>query len=247
MESLKDLCVTKIHEITMDLLLKNDNLEIIPWKDRLDELPLSLKEDILEDAVTILVYPFKIRNIRYILRSSMGRYIRIMQMIMDRDQLDWFYIHFEFFYIFYNHFHEKIHPRKKKWFSFVSFFIFLLIFREIIVLLNTHTFFVEEVENSKSSVKMKSLKSICFAKIHEITARSLRGQEEIEIEDWKASLESLPQTLKLNLLQDAIEHMIIRLKIMNFRHLLCQNPMDRYIAVIETITNFERRPSVMYF
>ena len=88
MESLKNLCVTKIHEITMDLLLKNDNLKIIPWKDRLDELPLSLKEDILEDAVTILVYPFKIRNIRYILRSSMGRYIRIMQMIMDRDQMD---------------------------------------------------------------------------------------------------------------------------------------------------------------
>ena len=88
MESLKNLCVTKIHEITMDLLLKNDNLEIIPWKDRLDELPLSLKEDILEDAVTILVYPFKIRNIRYILRSSMGRYIRIIQMIMDRDQMD---------------------------------------------------------------------------------------------------------------------------------------------------------------
>ena len=88
MESLKDLCVTKIHEITMDLLLKNDNLEIIPWKDRLDELPLSLKEDILEDGVTILVYPFKIRNVRYILRSSMGRYIRIMQMIMDRDQLE---------------------------------------------------------------------------------------------------------------------------------------------------------------
>ena len=88
MESLKDLCVTKIHEITMDMLLKKGNLKTIPWKDRLDELPLSLKEDILEDAVTILVYPLKIRNVRYILRSSMERYIRIMQMIMDRDQLD---------------------------------------------------------------------------------------------------------------------------------------------------------------
>ena len=141
----------------------------------------------------------------------------------------------------------KKYIQEKKLFSFGSFFIFLLIFREIIVLLKTHTFFVKEVENSKSSVKMKSLKSICFAKLHQITARSLSRQEEIEIEDWKASLESLPQTLKLNLLQDAIEHMIIRLRIMNFRHLLCQNPMDRYIAVIETITNFERRPSVMYF
>ena len=88
MESLKDLCVTKIHEITMDLLSKNVNLEISPWKDRLDELPHSLKEDILEDAITILVYPLKIRNIRYILRCSMGRYSRIIQMIMDRDQLD---------------------------------------------------------------------------------------------------------------------------------------------------------------
>ena len=72
----------------MDLLMKNNNLEVIPWKDRLDELPLSLKEDILEDAVTILIYPLKIRNVRYILRSSMERYIRIIQMIMDRDQLD---------------------------------------------------------------------------------------------------------------------------------------------------------------
>ena len=94
---------------------------------------------------------------------------------------------------------------------------------------------------------MKSLKAICFTKIHEITARSLRGEGEHGIEDWRASLESLPQTLKHNLLQDAIEHMIIRRRIMNFRHLLHQNLMDRYIAVIETMTNFERGPSVMYF
>ena len=55
----------------MDLLSKNDASETIPWKDRLDELPLTIKEDILEDAFMILVYPLKIRSIRYILRSSM--------------------------------------------------------------------------------------------------------------------------------------------------------------------------------
>ena len=121
MESLKDLCVTKIHEITMDLLLKNDNLEIIPWTDRLDELPLSLKEDILEDAVTILVYPFKIRNIRYILRSSMGRYIRIMQMIMDRDQLEWMLFTFWIILYFLQSFSRKNTSKKKNYFHLVHF------------------------------------------------------------------------------------------------------------------------------
>ena len=177
-------------------------------------------------------------------------------MIMDRDQLDWFYkiiLNFDnFTFIFMKKYIEEQNNFSFHYIAFVSFFHnFYLsqIFRENILLLKNRKplhFSFERQSKSKSSVKMQSLKSICIMKIHQITARSLR-LEEHGIEEWREHLENLPQSLKHNLLQDAIEHMIIRLRIMNFRHLLFQNPIDRYIAVIETITNFERRPSVIMF
>ena len=96
MESLKTLAMKKIHDTTIDYLSKNVTLTISEWKDKLQELPKCMKEEMVHDATEMFkinllsgltwlgiiygLHCFKKFKEGKLLESLIDRYLHIMKL-----------------------------------------------------------------------------------------------------------------------------------------------------------------------